>query len=84
MSKKEKLIKRLKSRPKDFSYNELVTLLGHLGFGEDTGGKTSGSAVKFVNDKGYVIYIHRPHPGNILKEYHIRNVLKELKEEGLL
>ena len=32
MSKKEKLIKRLKSQPKEFTVDELDTLMGHLGF----------------------------------------------------
>ena len=84
MSKKEKLIKRLLSKPKDFTFDELVTLVGYLGFRLDTRGKTSGSAVKFVNDEGYPLFIHRPHPGNTLKEYHIKNILKELEEERLL
>lgn len=47
MSKKDKLIQRLKSKPKDFTYDEVRTLLNYLGFGESNKGKTSGSAVKF-------------------------------------
>ena len=30
MGKKEKLIERLKSKPKDFTFEELETLLGYL------------------------------------------------------
>ncbi|MCL2494689.1 MAG: type II toxin-antitoxin system HicA family toxin [Oscillospiraceae bacterium] len=84
MSKKEKLIRRLKSRPRDFTFDELVTLMGYLGVSMNTGGKTSGSAIKFENEDGFVLYIHRPHPGNILKEYHIRRILKKLEEGGLI
>ena len=84
MSKKEKLIKRLLSRPKDFTFDELVTLMGYLEYELDTGGKTSGSAVKFVNSNGFVLFIHRPHPGKILKEYHIKSAIKELEERKLL
>ncbi len=49
MSKKEKLLERLKAKPKDFTYDELKTLLNYLGFNEYNKEKTSGSAVKFVD-----------------------------------
>lgn len=42
MSKKDKLIERLKSKPKDFTYDELKVLLNYLGFYENSKGKTSG------------------------------------------
>ena len=45
MSKKEKLINRLKTKPKDFTYNEAKTLLESVGFVESNKGKTSGSRV---------------------------------------
>lgn len=32
MSKKDKLISRLLQRPKDFTFNEMVSLLGYLGY----------------------------------------------------
>ena len=35
MSRKDKLLKRFLSVPKDFTYAELVTLLGHFGYKED-------------------------------------------------
>lgn len=35
MSKKEKLLQRLKSKPKDFTYNEAKTILNKFGFVED-------------------------------------------------
>ena len=43
MSRKDKLIDRFKSQPKDFTWDELVRLLGYLGYDEATGGKTGGS-----------------------------------------
>lgn len=86
MSKKDKLLKRLKSRPKDFTYNELKTLLEQLGFTEDNKGTTSGSAVKFINHdlNKYVIQLHKPHPVGILKSYQIRDVLEKLKRKGVI
>ena len=80
MSKKEKLIKRLLSRPKDFTFDELETLMGYLGYELDTGGKTSGSRVIFRHERFLPVEIHRPHPGNTLKAYQVRDIIKELKE----
>lgn len=84
MSKLEKELKRLKSKPKDFSYDELKKILNNLGFYEDNKGKTSGSRVEFINYNNKKIEIHRPHPGNILKPYQINKVLKILEEWRIL
>ncbi len=79
MSKEEKLIKRLLSKPKDFSYNELRRLLAFLGYIENQGGKTSGSRVSFYNSKtNHIIRFHKPHPGNELKQYQIEQLIEEL------
>ena len=79
MSKKEKLIKRLLSKPKDFTYNELRRLLAFLGYFENNGGKTSGSRVSFYNSKtNHIIRLHKPHPGNELKQYQIEQLIEEL------
>jgi hypothetical protein len=40
MSKSDKLIKRLLSKPKDFTYDELNALLLSKGYKEDNVGKT--------------------------------------------
>ena len=85
MSKHEKLIKRLKSKPKDFTYNELKSLLSGLGYDEITQGKTSGSRVAFLNNKTkHLIRLHKPHPKNILKSYQINLILEELKNTGVI
>ena len=47
MSRLEKEIDRLKSRPKDYIYDEAKSLLNKLGFFENNKGKTSGSRVEF-------------------------------------
>lgn len=78
MSKKDKLIARFLSMPSDFHYDEMARLLGYFGFLEVKKGKTSGSRVKFMNDKGTPIYMHRPHPGGILKKYQLKLVKKTL------
>jgi len=82
MAKLEKLINRLKSRPSDFTWDELVTLLKRLGFDELQG---SGSRVKFFHKKmNYLIQLHKPHPSKILKQYMIREILKLLINEKLI
>ena len=79
MTKKDKLLERFLSMPKDFSYQELKTLLNSLGYEESNLGKTSGSRVLFFNViKQSKIRIHKPHPGNILKKYQIVEVISKI------
>lgn len=84
MSKIEKDIERLKSKPKDFTYDELKRILNYFGYFEHNKGKTSGSAVVFKKNNKEKIELHKPHPNNILKEYQIKKILKELKEWRVL
>ncbi|MDP4239980.1 MAG: type II toxin-antitoxin system HicA family toxin [Bacteroidota bacterium] len=80
MSKAEKLLVRLLSQPKDFTYTELKTALTSLGYVEEQG---AGSRVCFKS-KTHKIKLHKPHPGNILKQYQTSLIVDELKKEGLI
>jgi hypothetical protein len=85
MSKHEKLLKRFKSQPKDFTYEELKSLLSRFGYEEETKGKTSGSRVIFYNEKlQHSIFLHKPHPGNIIKSYLMKYILDELTAKELI
>ena len=84
MSKREKLLTRFLSRPTDFSFDELTTLLGLFGYHIAKSGKTGGSRVSFSDGKGDYLRIHKPHPRNILKLYQIDDVISSLAERGLL
>jgi hypothetical protein len=85
MSKDQKLIVRLLSKPKDFTYNELCRVLNSLGYEESQSGKTSGSRVAFiVKSTNHIIRLHKPHPSNELKQYQIELVIEELKSRGLI
>ncbi len=85
MSKHEKIIEKLNSRPKNFTYNELRQLLSGFGYIEHHKGKTSGSRVAFIHKKaGHIIRLHKPHPGNELKQYQISLIISELKTQGFL
>jgi predicted RNA binding protein YcfA (HicA-like mRNA interferase family) len=84
VSRKEKLIKRFLSCPKDFNWEELVSLLMGLGFQEANTGKTGGSRRRFINETQVVITLHKPHPQNILKRYQIEQIIEILRGEELL
>ncbi|WP_119343371.1 type II toxin-antitoxin system HicA family toxin [Facilibium subflavum] len=83
-SKKEKLINRLKSKPKDFKWSELKALLISLGYQEYNAGNTSGSRVRFCLDGKHTIMLHKPHPTPVLKPYQVKQVLEQLIKEGLI
>lgn len=82
MSKHEKLLLRLLSIPSDFAWEELITLLTKLGYEELKKGKTGGSRRKLADKKNNIIMLHKPHPGNIVKKYAIRQVIEHLREKG--
>ncbi len=85
MSTLEKEIARLKSKPKDFTYNEAKRILNNLGFIENNKGKTSGSRVVFIgNDLNKKIEIHKPHPSSVLKPYQISYIIKMLEKWRIL
>jgi hypothetical protein len=79
MSKKEKLLARFLSQPRDFHFNEMLKLLSYFGFEEVKKGKTSGSRVKFENKSGVPIMMHKPHPTGIMKAYQLKQI-KEILE----
>jgi len=84
MSKSEKLLHRLLSIPNDFTWDELVKILAYFGFEERKKGKTGGSRRKFVDAQKRIIALHKPHPGNIVKEYAIRQVIGYLIDNGFV
>ncbi len=84
MGQKEKLIKRLKSNPKDFTFSEAETLLKYFCYSRSDKGRTSGSRVIFVNDKYPPITMHKPHPQKELKTYQVKQLIEILKQEGLI
>lgn len=84
MGKKDKLIKRLKNKPKDFTFEEAESLLQFFEYERSDKGKTSGSRVCFKSSKHAPILLHKPHPQKELKQYQIKDLLNILEEEGLL
>lgn len=84
MGTKEKLIRRFLSFPSDFTWNEMKSLLTSLGYAPYNKGKTSGSRIIFKNEGRVPIMLHKPHPGNIVKGYVLKQVHEYLKKEGLI
>ncbi len=84
MSRREKLLRRFLSKPRDFAWQELITLLAGFGYELHAGGKTGGSRVRFTHADKAPISLHRPHPGNVLRRYQLDQIEGLLREEGLL
>lgn len=79
MSKHNKLLERLLRQPIDFTWEELVRLLRALGYVEQATGKTGGSRRAFIQtETNAVIRLHQPHPGNVLKQYQVRQIIQQL------
>jgi len=84
MSKQQKLIDKLKRKPRNFTFDEAEALLYGLGFQRAKLGKTSGSRVAYKLDNYSDIRMHKPHPQKELKSYQILDLLKQLEKEGLI
>lgn len=92
MGQKEKLIQRLKSKPKDFTFEDAETLtfedaetlLNYLEFVRSNKGRTSGSRVMFTSAAHGIILLHKPHPQKELKAYQVKQLVEFLEQEGLL
>ena len=80
MTKQNKLLSRFLSKPKNFTYKEMITLLNSFGYQEVKTGRSSGSRIAFINKSNHhIIRLHKPHPRNILKKYQLDLIEEELK-----
>ncbi len=84
MGQKEKLIRKLKSVPRDMTFDEAETLLRYLTYLRSNKGKTSGSRVMFTSDSHPPILLHKPHPRKELLEYQVKQLIEILEQEGLI
>ena len=84
MGTKEKLRNRFLKMPSDFTFDEMQRLLEGYGYEKSNKGKTSGSRLIFKNGAKRPIMLHKPHPGNIVKEYAMKQVLEDLKDAGFI
>lgn len=84
MSRYQKSLDRLLSKPNDFTWAELSKVLGGFGYEQVSGGKTGGSRVRFIHDKHPPLILHKPHPIPILKRYQLEAIIGLLREEKLI
>ena len=84
MARRDKLIEKLRRHPRDFTWDELVSLLKSLGYKFIKSGKTTGSRRHFLHPDHGVICLYQPHPGNVLKKYQVDQILEVLEQEGLI
>ena len=84
MGTKEKLRDRFLKMPSDFTFDEMQRLLEGYGYEKSNKGKTSGSRLIFKNGNKRPIMLHKPHPGNIVKDYAMKQVFDDLKEAGFI
>lgn len=85
LGQKDKLIERIKTIPKDFTFEEAEKLLGFFSYHICNKGKTSGSRIMFSSEKYKTkILLHKPHPQKELKEYQLKQLIEQLEREGLL
>ena len=84
MGQKEMLIKKLKSKPKDMTFEEAETLLKYLAYTRSDKGRTSGSRVMFTSNEHAPILLHKPHPRKELLAYQVKQLVEILEQEGLI
>ena len=83
MGKKDILIERFLSMPKDFEQREMDTLMNQCGCARNNRGRTSGSAIEYVHQATQRVFTyHRPHPGNIIKPYILKAARQFLRDVG--
>jgi hypothetical protein len=81
VSKKSKLISRLRGRPKDFTWDEACTLMRQCGFKLESGSGGSGRMFTHQTTRQRV-RLHEPHPQNTLLSYMLKELIEALKDAG--
>lgn len=82
MTKRNKSLARLLTRPSDFAWDELLGVMQAFDFDLKT---TGGSGRKFIHRlTGVTHFMHEPHPSKVLKSYQVRDVITLLRKEGYI
>lgn len=79
VSRQDKLYARLSKKPppKDFRWEELLTLARQFGFTESCNG---GSHYVFQHSSGFTFVASKTHPSGLLKPYQIKDALEALNK----
>lgn len=83
MSKKDKLIAKLLNDATVLTFNEADRVLKQHGFFIE---QSDGSGMKYIykNDESIFLILHRPHPGNEIKNYTKKRIICVLKKVGVV
>ena len=79
MARQQKVVDRLLSKPSDFEWRELKTVMESFGYELK---QSRGSSRKFIHrETKAVLMIHEPHPSKVLKSYQVSAVIHFLRQE---
>ena len=86
MSKNQKRQEKLTKTPppNDFRWDELTVVMSDLGFDFDSSGGGSHGHFVLRVDKDKTISTYRPHPSGVMYAVQIKEIVKKLKEWGVL
>lgn len=78
MSKSEKLLAKFLETPtrSDLTFQDLKIVMGKFGFVME---ERAGSRVAFTKEGEQPIMLHKPHPGNELKQYIVKQLQERLR-----
>lgn len=82
MSRKAKLIQKLKNEPKGFTWDDATTLMRMCGF-KLLNARGGGSGRMFRHEvTAQKVKLHEPHPRNILLPYMVNVLIDALRDAG--
>jgi predicted RNA binding protein YcfA (HicA-like mRNA interferase family) len=78
MSKSEKLLAKFLETPtrRDLTFQDLKIIMSKFGFVME---ERTGSRVAFTKEGEQPIMLHKPHPGNELKQYIVKQLQERLR-----
>ncbi len=85
MTKADKLLDKFFSNPppKNFKWNDFVTMMERLGFTLEFNGRGSSHCIFYKDNPKIVLNFLKPHPNDELKVVYLKNARKFLNEHGI-
>lgn len=85
MAKVDKLLQKLFSNPppKNFKWEDFVTLMKRLGFSLEFNGRGSSHCIFYKDDPHVVLQFVKPHPSDELKVIYIKKAKEFLIDQGI-
>lgn len=85
MTKADKLLQRFFANPppKNFKWEDFVTMMQRLGFTLEFNGRGSSHCIFYKHNPKVVLDFLKPHPGNELKVVYVKKAREFLIEQGI-